>query len=55
MNKRQKNELEIRRLAEIEDKFKALGKFIYACWIDNEPHNFGMIMREFNRSLKELE
>lgn len=47
-------EAELKRIAEIEDKFKALGKLLYHCYHDDKDHNFCLIMQEFERDLNNL-
>jgi hypothetical protein len=55
MNKRDKLEREIKAIAVIEDEFKALGKCLYACWLDKaKTYNFDGIMTNFDCIMKAL-
>jgi len=53
-NKRDKLEAEIKGLAEIENCYKNLGKFLYLCWLDKKKHNFNLIMQEFDKDITKL-
>lgn len=54
MNKKEKNLSELERIGKLETKFKYLGKFLYSCYKDNKPHNFELIMEEFDRDIQKL-
>jgi len=54
ISKKEQNELEIKRLALIEDKFKSLGKLLYRFWKDQEVHNFNSIMEEHHKEITKL-
>lgn len=54
MNKIKQLEQELKHLAKIENEFKALGKIIYACWLDRDKHNFNSIMEQFHKRLNKL-
>lgn len=47
-------EKEMLRLAAIQKKFQDIGQHLYLCWKDDKPHNFELIMQEFERDLNEL-
>lgn len=47
-------ECELKRIADVENKFKCLGKFLYSCWKDKKAHNFELIMEEFDSDLTKL-
>jgi hypothetical protein len=55
MNKRDKLEREIKAVVVIEDEFKALGKCLYACWLDKKKvYNFQGIMSNFDNLMRKL-
>jgi hypothetical protein len=55
MKKSEKLERELRAIAVIEDEFKALGKCLYACWLDKaKTYNFEGIMTNFDCLMKAL-
>ena len=54
MNKNKQLEAEIKHLAAIENSFKALGKHLYKCWLDEGKHNFENIMFKFHLKLTKL-
>ena len=55
MNKGERLEREIKAIAVIEDEFKALGKCLYACWLNKEVvYNFEGIMTNFDSLMKKL-
>jgi len=55
MKKSEKLEREIKAIAVIEDEFKALGKCLYACWLDKaRTHNFEAIMTNFDNIMRRL-
>ena len=44
---------QLKAMGAIESDFKALGKYLYACWLDKDKtHNFEGIMQNFDKNLK---
>ena len=46
---------ELKLVSEIEDKYRDLGKLIMICWKDKKPHNFDLLIEEYDRDIKELQ
>lgn len=51
---KKQNQKELEAIGALEGKFKELGKFLYACYKDNQDHNFELIMKEFDRDIVRL-